>query len=719
MEQTLLAHSAPRPDLAPQAYADHVAAVTRGARRRAEETVAYCRDPELAEQFVEAVVAAAAFHDLGKLDNDMQLVLRSGPDAKPNWDHIDAGVSHLMACGLSNSAWLVRGHHAPGLPAHAAHFSGGANDWRLRGGRHDNADLQDRRAQQERTDKYLQRWVDRHVRACGEVDLPTQAAAIHGLALRFMLACHVDADYADTAAFLRGWQEPLVLAPRWEERLAALDVYVAGLHDRGGERDKQRRDFYALCRHEFPVDEPLAACEGPVGIGKTTAVTAWLLRRAIATGARRLFVVAPYTNILTQAAKTLRKALTLPGESPEAVVAEHHHRADFTDASSRDLATLWNAPVVLTTAVQFFETLASNHPGRLRKLHALPGSVIFLDEAHAALPAPLWAQNWRWLQELVADWGCSAVLASGSLARFWEIPEVVGAERLAALPVLGDDVQTCQQRALERARVAFASLGLLETPAELMARVVAAPGPRLLIMNTVQSAAVMAKLMREQGHDVLHLSNALSPRDRANVLGQVQDRLRDAAGTDWTLVATSLVEAGVNLSFRTGFRERFSTASLLQIAGRVNRHSEFAGPCTVYDFQLRTTGDLVAHPLAGRSGQVLGDLLEEGCFCQEEMDAAALESEALRRELWPSTTLHHDKQAMLDAEAHKDYPAVAKLGRVIDDETVLVVVDSALRARLEAREPITPHDLLMGSVRMRENKLRSYGLEEIGGRREI
>lgn len=717
MEPPPLAHSAPRPGRPPQTYADHVTAVVAGARRRAEEAVAFCRDPELREHFVAAVVTAATFHDLGKLDEETQQALRD--DRKLFWDHIDAGVAHLIGNLVPASAWLARGHHAPGLPAHAAHFNGGSNAWKLRGRRNDNADLQKRLDQIARTDENLASWLAIHVLVCGRLDLPLKLPPIHGLALRFMLSCLVDADHADTAAFLRGWREPASPAPRWEERLAALDAYVASLRDSGSERDAQRRAFYALCRHEFPADEALIACEGPVGIGKTTAVTAWLLRRAIASGARRLFVVAPFTNILTEAAETLRDALTLPGEDPEAVVAEHHHRADFTDASSRDLATLWNAPVVLTTAVQFFETLASNHPGRLRKLHALPGSVIFLDEAHAALPVHLWAQNWRWLQELVAGWGCSAVLASGSLARFWEMPEVVGAERLATLPVLSDDAQTCQQRALERARVVFDSLGLLETPAELMARVVATSGPRLLIMNTVQSAAVVAKLMRDAGHDVLHISTALSPRDRANVLRRVRERLRDTSDTEWTLVATSLVEAGVNLSFRTGFRERFSTASLLQIAGRVNRNSEFGGPCTVYDFQLRTTGDLVAHPGAAISAQVLGNLLAAGRFGQEELDAAALESEALRRELWSSTTLRRDSLALRAAEAAKDYPAVARLGVVIQDETVLVAVDPTLRARLEAGEVVTPRDLVMGSVRMRENKLGSHGLEEIEGRREI
>jgi CRISPR-associated endonuclease/helicase Cas3 len=99
--------------------------------------------------------------------------------------------------------------------------------------------------------------------------------------------------------------------------------------------------------------------------------------------------VLPYTNIIKQSVEIYREALVLPEERPEDVVAEHHHQADFEDVSLRQLATLWRAPVIVTTAVQFFETLASHHPARLRKLHELPSSAVFVDETHAAIPSHL------------------------------------------------------------------------------------------------------------------------------------------------------------------------------------------------------------------------------------------------------------------------------------------------------------------------------------------
>ncbi|MFB2552229.1 hypothetical protein [Ensifer soli] len=106
-------------------------------------------------------------------------------------------------------------------------------------------------------------------------------------------------------------------------------------------------------------------------------------------------------------------------------------------------------------------------------------------------------------------------------------------------------------------------------------------------MNTVQSAAALALSMRQGEHDVLHLSTALAPRDRERILEVVKTRLdANSPSSDWTLVATSLMEAGVDLSFRTPFRERFSAASLIQISGRGNRNAEWSEGVTVHDFTI-------------------------------------------------------------------------------------------------------------------------------------
>lgn len=722
---TPLAHSAPPSGGAPQSYAAHVEAVMRGASERAEAMLRFCADQALAERLRGAVADAAEFHDLGKLDPDIQSALRKGRGERLSWDHIDAGVAHLVAVRAWMAAWMARAHHAPGLPARTAHFTQ-TSDRRLRGRRRDD-DPRGHKDQIARTDAMLDRMLATHGEVAG-LRAPHPSKASHGLAMRLALSCLVDADHADTARFDAGWTPPDSVAPRWAERLAALDAYVAGLGANSDERSALRRAFYDACRAREP-DAALIACEGPVGIGKTTAVSAHLLRRAETTGARRLFVVAPFTAILSQTARTLRKALLLPGEDPGAI-AEHHHRADFDKPASRDLSVLWSAPVVLTTAVQFFETLSSNEPSKLRKLHMLPGSVVFLDEAHAALPTTgerrrarddrrvataFLPQHWRWIEELARVWGCSFVFASGSLARFWEDEDLLGGPPLR-LPELTPPRLATDLRAAETRRVRYRTLGLLAGPAALAEAVRARPGPRLLVMNTVQSAAVMAKRLRDEGGDVLHLSTALAPQDREAALARIEARLRDkAADPDWTLVATSIMEAGVDVSFRTALRERFSTTSLIQIGGRANRHADLAEGVDVLDFVVTASEGLTAHPHARASADVLAALFEAGAL-DGEVDCARLVTEAMRRE----ARMHGPARDLIgEAETARDYPDVACLSRLIDADTRFVVVRQELRERLARRDKVSSRELLSGSVQMWATKIGALGLEDIDGRPDV
>jgi CRISPR-associated endonuclease/helicase Cas3 len=711
-----LAHSARLPGGEPQTYAEHIINVVDGTRRRAEAMTSHHRDALTREKMIAASVDGARFHDLGKLDPDIQAALRRGRDARLNWDHIDAGVAYLMAHGAETAAWIVRAHHAPGLPSRPHHFTT-KNDRRLRGRRDDNDDLLRHCEQIRRTDRMLSGMLATHETALGRHE-PSPVKALHGLKLRLELSCLVDADHSDTARYDIGWTEPRAPQPRWAERLASLDAYVATLGTGDGLRNELRLAFYNECRNGGP-DAALVACEGPVGIGKTTAVTAYLLRRAITTGARRLIIVAPYTAILSQTARRLRCALVLPdkGDRADDVVAEHHHRADFQNISSRDLATLWTAPIVLTTAVQFFETLASNEPAVLRKLHALPGSVVFLDEAHAALPVHLWAQNWRWLRELAEDWSCSFVFASGSLARFWEIDDIVGDAKLT-LPELVPAGQAERLRTAESKRIRYVAEPRFDGPGPLAEAVVTSPGPRLLIMNTVQSAAVMARHMRNDGHDTLHLSTALCPRDRKTILDTVQGRLDPAGGhhSDWTLVATSLMEAGIDLSFRTPFRERFATASLIQIGGRGNRNFEWSGGVTVHDFVVSHVDGLQQHPAATIPANVLEDLFDQGRFAGS-INHADLVTLAMRLEMRQRKQDNRDRLVIAECERH--YPNVAVLGRVIDASTSIVVVDPSLRERIIAREQLSAREVLIGSVQIWARKIDLLALDTLPGRQEI
>lgn len=710
-QEVPLGHSPPQDGMPGDPYARHVEAVRQGALERAEAALLYATN--LPQGVLQAIETAAVYHDLGKLDSDTQAAFRAGRGTKLKWDHIDAAIAHLSVEKEWMACWLVRAHHAPGLPEKAEHFTDPA-DRRLRGRRRDTDSKEKHDKQIAHTDSSIRQYLRDHVAAVGPHTIEPRRP-IHGLTMRIALSCLVDADHSDTAFFDHGCYPPETPKPRWAERLEALCRYVRSLPT--GEspseraRNQLRSDFFEACVNSN-IQSAIVACEAPVGLGKTTAVTGYLLRRALDEQLRRLIVVAPFTNILTQTAKRLREALVLPGERADQVIVEHHHRADFSDRDDRELAVLWRAPIVLTTAVSFFETLAACDPATLRKFHAVPGSAVFLDEAHAALPTKLWPQNWKWIRELSDRWGCRFVLASGSLARFWEHQDIV--DPPTKLQELLPNDQSIKVTQYEQHRVKFveAEGGRVLSTQELIGCVNGKPGPRLVILNTVQNAAVVADAMRKSGMEVLHLSTALTPCDREIILKRVERKLLFRDLRDWSLVATSCVEAGVDLSFRCAFRERFGTASAIQIGGRVNRHGEYNihDGGTVYDFALVDKG-ITQHPGADITADVLRRLMAMDIL--NSANPADVVTQAMREEIRVGG---HPSELLIKAESERNYPKVKELGRVIDADTRFVVIDPYVKKLFENQKPVDFKTLLQGSVQIWANKIEKLALEPLVNR---
>jgi CRISPR-associated endonuclease/helicase Cas3 len=691
-----LAHSA-RPDrsIPAQEYAEHIRAVFVGAGNRAHR--ASLHSARFGAILESAVEHAGLWHDLGKLDPANQRVLGAVSREKLPINHCDAGVAQLLREVETSgnparliAAFLVYAHHI-GLPSFAeqearAHY------------------LRDESLYQQ-TDAVVDELVRLHLSALPGVQ-PTESDSCEWQSpplFRLALSCLVDADHADTALHYR--ESPLFDDPplRAVERLAALDKYVAELSkDKSDERTRLRREVYAACR-ESPTITPLIECDSPVGTGKTTAVMAHLLKAAIDKRLRRVFVVLPYTNIITQSVDVYRRCLVLPGEDPEFIVVAHHHKAEFSKVDSRHFTALWHAPVVVTTAVQFFQTLAGHHPATLRKLHQLAGSAIFIDESHAALPVKLWPRAWDWLKQLANDWGCHLVLGSGSLNRIWRLREVdVETPELPALirPDVGSATSNAEAKRITfRTRPEpFALSGFAEWFTEI-------PGPRLVIVNTVQTAAALARHISQTAGrcKVEHISTSLCPTDRDKTLTIVKARLDPSRmDDDWTLVATSCVEAGVDISFRVGFRERCGLTSLLQTAGRVNRSNEF-GSADVWDFIL-TSGELVAHNPAVKDGALI-----LGSFFREDKVQPRWCTEALRREILQQyqADLH---KPLASAEESKDFPKVSELFKVIDQATVTAVVDATLIKHLQAGNKVGWQEIQRGTVSVYHSKAEKFKL---------
>lgn len=698
-----LAHSAKRERGIPsQAYSDHVANVVCHAIQNATDAGQF--SPNYGGLLQAAVRVAAEFHDLGKLDDENQEVLRSGRGKLP-LNHVDAAVAHLLDGSPSSvsliAAMSVFAHHI-GLPSIAEENQKGAGRvFRDCERTPDGVPL--REITNERLDEYRKRHLSS---ACGLPSLKTDEMRVAAppFLLRLALSCLVDADHSDTATH---YQDPVVAAPpslKPDERLALLDRYVEELaHDKDDARTRLRSSIYQECR-AADSSVRMLACDSPVGSGKTTAIMAHLLKVAKHKGLRRVIVVLPFTNIIDQSVDVYRKALVTSDEDAAEIVAAHHHKAEFDDPSSRQFAYLWHAPVVVTTAVQFFETLAASNPAALRKLHQVPGSAIFIDESHTALPTHLWPQAWKWLQELENDWNCHVVFGSGSLNRFWELREFVDPPtklpELVQLPVREASADHEQRRIEYRTKPDPLDM---DTLADFLKK---PRGPRLLIVNTVQSAAAIARhLARRFGSErVEHLSTALTPRDRKATLDFVKLRLQRPNHRNWTLVATSCVEAGVDLSFRSGIRERCSLTSLLQTAGRVNRSNRQKN-AEVWDIQLKHDHLLRAHPAFEASARIVGELFDE------EKIAPEFCTEAFRREI-RQEGIRKIKEEILKAERNSDFPKVEELFRVIASDTVTAVVDKALTRRLEHGEKVTRDEIQAGSVQIWQSRAEDWGLED-------
>ncbi|MFI5167981.1 MAG: CRISPR-associated endonuclease Cas3'' [Thermoanaerobaculales bacterium] len=689
-----LAHSA-RPELGvpAQPYATHVRNVAALAIRNARNVGKYAGAER--NRLIRAVALAAEYHDLGKLDESNQAVLAGTEPKRPlPVNHTDAGVAHMFAPTIHDllAASAVFAHHA-GLPDFQDQRNNRAG-YVLR----DVSPGPWGRTTKELVDERLVAYLGSHLAAmrAGKTASATQVPAVSSpippILFRIALSCLVDADHYDTAQNYNHAVAAEGPALRPKGRLRLLDAYVELLAQaKADDRTSVRIETYRACRHA-DTNPRMYACASPVGTGKTTAVMAHLLRVAADKRLRRVFVVLPFTNIIDQSVDVYRRALVRPGEPGVDVVAAHHHRAEFDAPESRQFAFLWHAPIVVTTAVQFFETLAGNHPAALRKLHQLPGSAVFIDEAHAALPAHLWPQAWRWLRELEGKWGCHFVLGSGSLSRFWELEEF--ADPPVPIPELLPNAVHERSSKYDRARIRYRSreapLGL-EGVLEWLPTL---PGPRALVLNTVQSAAVVARAIAKQnGRQVVeHLSTSLCPRDRKTILGRVKKRLSDPNDREWTLVATSCIEAGLDLSFRTGLRERASLNSLIQIGGRVNREGAFAG-AEVWDFELQHDELLRRHPAFDTAARVLGELFSESQVGPE------WSTEAMRREV-RQAGMREVSREILVCERNCQFPRVRDSFKVIDSDTVTAVVDPGLIAALAAGKNVTPEEIQSLSVQI-------------------
>jgi CRISPR-associated endonuclease/helicase Cas3 len=512
---------------------------------------------------------AGLWHDLGKGRPAFQRRLRGSGESVEH-----AGVGAALACSKDKAvglplAFAIAGHHA-GLADLASSVEGGPKPLHIR--LKENLPLLDEipgALREACTNFSLPLLPQRFNRPAD----PEGARRSLELWTRFLFSVLVDADFLATEDFYSpgrrsatGEYETIpTLRRRLDDYLAG---FVAGLSSerRAAPINRRRAEVLAACRTAAERPPGLFSLTVPTGGGKTLSALAFALRHAERWELRRVIVAIPFTTIIEQNAKVYADALG------ERNVLEHHSALDPLAAEEcnheaelrrRLAAENWDAPLVVTTNVQLFESLFANSPSRCRKLHRIARSVILLDEAQT-LPIPYLLTVLDGLRELVDNYGCSIVLTTATqpaLARRESLPQgLSGVHEIVPAPAE-------LARDLKRVRPVWPALGEPPLPYPELALRLLGHERALAVVHLRRDARSLAEILPVEG--TFHLSALMCPTHRSNKLAEVRERLK--SGGLCRLVSTQLIEAGVDVDFPVVYRCLGGLDSLAQAAGRCNR----------------------------------------------------------------------------------------------------------------------------------------------------
>lgn len=548
---------------------------------------------------------AGLWHDLGKFRPGFQHYVRQDENAhiegrgigQRDKSHSAAGALHALH--EMKKRFGEPGRQAGWLLAHliAAHHAG----------LYDTATLKDRLLGSYREDS--EREHHEAVKGCAEhapallelpqgLDVRSMLPSIPGLRegeplaqalwLRILFSALVDADFLDTEAYLnRSRAEHRAGFAPLAEYLARLDAYLDGMAKQvraTGRADdpvmRARAQVLADCRAAAAQPQGVFSLQVPTGGGKTLASLAFALRHAVTHGLDRIIIAIPYTSIVEQTADVLA------GIFGRDALVEHHSQADDATKSetarSRLACENWDAPLIVTTNVQLFESLFAARTSRCRKLHRVQRSVIVLDEAQT-LPPPFLQPTLDALRLLVSHYGATLVSCTATqpvlsdIQRFDARASLRGLTRGESRPREIMQAVEPLYAQLERVRLHWPTD--LHAPDEvpaIAARLAAEPAT-LAIVNTRRDAADLVRALvaaAPDGEPTLHLSAAMCGQHRADTIADIRRRLvarRDGERQPLRVVATQLVEAGVDIDFPVVFRALAGLDAIAQAAGRCNR----------------------------------------------------------------------------------------------------------------------------------------------------
>ena len=547
----------------------------------------------------------AQLHDAGKAQPAFQRYILGKSDQKA--PHSAAGAllatsllpSHPKGCPLKRTriaqllAYAISGHHR-GL------YNYGELETKLK-----DIDTKDRckKAEGDLSElmSEVQNWVKEHGakteaylrKLASRVEEEEQAQAL----IRLLFSCLVDADFLDTEAFMD--------EERKERRHEATSGYASleVLRDRltkhmegfskAGAINEARRAFLNQCReHGRTCPKGYYSLFLPTGGGKTLSSMAWALETALKHEAQRIIYVIPYTSIITQTAGIFREIF---GEEN---VLEHHSDISFSgDEASQEaeryertrlLAENWDAPIIVTTNVQFFESLFSHKVSRNRKVHSIANSVVVFDEVQM-FPTEFLSPMLRLLEDLKHIYGTQLLFCSATLPPF-DKDHSSPFKKVNDYHQLSDAIQPIVPEDLELFKVFDRVIYHLEEKTyttEVLAQALGQHASALCVVNSRRDAAQLYRALLETGkeaQEVIHLSRNMCSAHLKERIAEIRQRLKEDIPT--IVISTQLIEAGVDIDLPIVYRAMSGLDSIVQAGGRCNREGKRPAPGEVHVFSL-------------------------------------------------------------------------------------------------------------------------------------
>ena len=506
-------------------------------------------------------VGCGLLHDIGKYSAAFQKRLHGGSIT----DHATAGAKEVYKRKNMLAAYCISGHHS------------GLLDGGTQGDSAGEATLMGR----------MKKEVEDYQAFQDEVDIPVfPEPSIKPLGkfgftasffTRMVFSCLVDADYLDTETFMsevpvqRGNYDSMdVLLGRLKEHVRSWMTNT----DRNTVNGR-RTQILQACFEKGTEKQGLFQLTVPTGGGKTVSSLAFALRHAVEHHLSHIIYVIPYTSIIEQNAAVFKDILGKEN------VLEDHCNVTFESEQELKLAQLaaenWDRPVIVTTNVQFFESLFASKTSKCRKLHNIAKSVVIFDEAQM-LPTQYLLPCIRSITELVYNYRCSAVLCTATQPSLQEF-----------FPKDMTPIEICPtvvEQYLFFKRTEIISAGKISE--EVLVERLKSETQVLCILNSRKRVQRIYETLG--GEDTYQLSTLMYPKHRKKLLAEIRERLR--TGRNCRLIATSLVEAGVDFDFQTVYRELAGIDSIIQAAGRCNREGKRKETCSTVVFSLEQSDDI-------------------------------------------------------------------------------------------------------------------------------